>query len=302
MLLINKLFHSKVSFRNRTKIKYIVIHYTANTTSKAGTAYNTACYFRDSSEGSADYIVDDSTVYLCNSNIDKYYSWAVGGSKYTSMTTNEGGKYYGKCTNKNSISVEICSNKKDKSNLNGSAKDWYFTESALSLAAELTKELMDRFNIPIENVIMHHHVTGKVCPNPFCVTQGHLNEWKKFKNRLITKVEESKKEEDEMIDTILIKVNGKDIKINRILKDGRNFIELRGLENAGFNVDYDAKSKLVSLNSSINELPLIVDGKRTSVEAVNIEAHNFCPIRSISSAVDNFDVDFIDNTVNIKTK
>ena len=105
-----------------------------------------------------------------------------------------------------------------------------------------------------------------------------------------------------MIDTTLIKVNGKDIKINRILKDGRNFIELRGLENAGFNVDYDAKSKLVSLNSSIKELPLIVDGKKTSVEAVNIEGHNFCPIRSISSAVGNFDVDFVDNTVNIKTK
>lgn len=300
---INKLFHNKVSFRNGTKIKYIVIHYTAGTTSKAGTAYNTACYFKNSSvEGSADYIVDDGIVYLCNSDIDKYYSWAVGGSKYTSMTTNEGGKYYGKCTNKNSVSIEICSNKKDKSNLNGSAEDWYFTESALSLAAELTKELMKRLNIPIENVIMHHHVTGKVCPNPFCVTQGHLNEWEKFKNRLTTKVEEPKKEEDEMIDTTLIRVNGKDIKINRILKDGRNFIELRGLENAGFNIDYDAKSKLVSLNSSINELPLIVDGKRTSVEAVNIEGHNFCPIRSISSAVGNFDVDFVDNKVNIKTK
>ena len=45
----------------------------------------------------------------------------------------------------------------------------------------------------------------------------------------------------------LLNVRGKVIRVNRILKDGRNFIELRGLENAGFTVGYDPVSKVPSL-------------------------------------------------------
>lgn len=303
-MVINKLFHNKVTLAKNRGIKYIVVHYTAGTTSKKGSAKNTANYFKTSTvQGSADYIVDDEEIYLCNSDIKNQYSWAVGGSKYNYMTTSVGGTYYNNCTNKNSISVEICSNKTNKSNLGSNDIDWYFTNSALNLAAELIRNLMTEYNISIENVLMHHHVTGKVCPNPFCINEAALSKWRAFKNSITnTKNTEVKKEEEEVIDTTLIRVNGKDIKIDRILKDGRNFIELRGLENVGFEVGYEPDSKLVTLKNKYNELPLNIDGNETSVEAVNIEGHNFCPIRSISKAVGNFDVDYKEGKVFITTQ
>ena len=43
--------------------------------------------------GSADFIVDDSEIVQYNSDISHRACWAVGGKKYTSMTTSEGGKY-----------------------------------------------------------------------------------------------------------------------------------------------------------------------------------------------------------------
>jgi N-acetylmuramoyl-L-alanine amidase CwlA len=50
------------SLPNRS-IKYIVIHYTAGVTSKAGTAASTASYFSNASvKASADFIVDDGTI------------------------------------------------------------------------------------------------------------------------------------------------------------------------------------------------------------------------------------------------
>ena len=57
--------------------------------------------------------------------------WAVGGKKYTSMTTSEGGKYYGICTNSNSISIEMCSNKLNTKKLGATDTDWYLTEATI---------------------------------------------------------------------------------------------------------------------------------------------------------------------------
>ena len=165
--------------------KYIVIHYTAGTTSKAGTAKNTAIYFsKPTTKASADFIVDDSNIVQYNPDPTKYYCWSVGGSKYRTMSTSEGGKYYRIVTNSNSVSIEICSSKINKKSLNASDTDWYFTDEVIERAIELTKYLMDLYNIPIENVIMHHSVNGKVCPNPFCVNESALNKWKEFKNRV----------------------------------------------------------------------------------------------------------------------
>lgn len=296
---INTLYHNKRTYLRYRKIEYIVIHYTAGTISKRGSALNIANYFKNStSEGSADYVVDDETVYLCNSDIKNYYSWAVGGSKYVSMSTTEGGKYYGKCTNKNSISIEICSNKTNKNSLFATDTDWYFTDSALRLAAELTRKLMSDYNIPLERVIMHHQVTGKICPNPFCVNQQSLSNWNSFKN-LITTI--SEEEDAEMITETNISVNGKDIKINRILKDGKNYIDIRGLESAGFKIGYNNNTKLITLDNEIKELKLTVDNVETSVEAVNIKGHNYSPIRSISAATKAFVVDYSNNKVVINT-
>jgi N-acetylmuramoyl-L-alanine amidase CwlA len=80
------------------------------------------------------------------------------------MTTSLGGKYYEICTNQNSINIEICSEKVNKKSLLPTDTDWYFTEEAINTAVALTRYLMDKYNIDIDHVIMHHEVNGKPCP------------------------------------------------------------------------------------------------------------------------------------------
>lgn len=170
----------------RNKPMYIAIHYTAGTTSKPGSAINTAIFFKgNKNNGSADYIVDDRDIVQYNPDPSKYYCYAVGGSKYPGKSTSQASMYYKKAVNKNTISIEICSNKTNKKSLKASDTDWYFTEASLANAAKLARYLMELYNIPLERIIMHHHVTGKVCPNPWCLNEGKLNEWNKFKARLV---------------------------------------------------------------------------------------------------------------------
>ncbi|MGN1136978.1 MAG: N-acetylmuramoyl-L-alanine amidase [Oscillospiraceae bacterium] len=168
----------------RRKIEWIVIHYTAGTSSAVGQAYSLAEWFKTganpSNPASSDYIIDDETIVCYNPDIPNRYSWGAGGSKYAKMSTSEGGKYYGKCKNSNCINIEICSNKKNRKSLDANDTDWYFTDSELALAAELVKYLMDTYNIPADHVIMHHHVTGKLCPAMWTHNEAELAGWKKF--------------------------------------------------------------------------------------------------------------------------
>lgn len=216
--------HNTTYKANRT-IKYIVLHYTAGTRSTNGAALSTAVWFMSGNAGgSADYIVDDDTIVQYNPEPKNRYCWAVGGSKYSKMTTAEGGKYYGKCTNTNSISIEMCSRKRNTGNLNANAEDWYLTEKTVNNAVELTKHLMQLYNVPLENVIMHHHVTGKVCPNPWCVKPSCLTEWEKFKNRIIG-------------------------------KDDIDMEELKKLESRVAELEQELKNNKEKVFNSINEVP-----------------------------------------------
>lgn len=95
-------------------------------------------------------------------------------------------------------------------------------------------------------------------------------------------VKETVKEDDEMVETGTISVNGKNIKIDKIVKDGSTFIKLRGLENAGFEVGYDAGSKNLILNNKINELPVVVEGVEHKLPAVNIKGYNYLTVRSFA--------------------
>lgn len=164
-------------------IEWIVLHYTAGTSSKPGTATSTANWFKKTSaQGSADFIVDDNTIVQYNAEIKDRYCWAVGGSKYNKMTTSLGGQYYKQCRNNNSISIEMCSNKVNTATLNAMDTDWYLTTATVNNAILLTQYLMETYNIDINHVIMHHQVTGKVCPNPWTVSEDRLSNWYSFLN------------------------------------------------------------------------------------------------------------------------
>lgn len=162
--------------RNISDIKYLVIHYTANDGDKA---INNAKYFKNNIiKASAHYFVSDDGVV--QSVQDNYVAWAVGGSKYSNCSTTGGGKYYGKCTNSNSISIELCDCKKDgKSN---------FTDKTLDTTIELAKDIIKKYNISVENVIRHFDVTGKLCPKPFVEDE---KQWNDFKSKLVNEQEKA---------------------------------------------------------------------------------------------------------------
>ena len=156
-------------FPNRP-LKYIAIHYTAGTTSKAGSAMAVRNAFNNpkSRDASADFAVDDATIVKINPDIRNYYCWAVGDRK----SSTKGGRLYGTAYNSNTISIEICSNLDKKlseeerkvacKNINHTC--WYYTAAALENARRLVRYLMGKYNIPKERVVRHYDITGKVCP------------------------------------------------------------------------------------------------------------------------------------------
>jgi len=114
--------------------------------------------------------VDDAEVY--RSVPDLTVAWAVGGSKWADCERTGGGRLYGVVTNTNSISIEMCDTRKD--GVYGAS------EETLENAAALARILMDKYNIPLENVVRHFDVTGKHCP-AYMMDEGA---WKAFKARL----------------------------------------------------------------------------------------------------------------------
>lgn len=182
---------------NRTP-QYLAIHFTAGSNSLPGRAqsvYNTFV----SRSASADFAVDDRDIVQFNPDIRNYYCWAVGDTK---NKYSNGGSLYSKATNKNTISIEICSTCTPATSTAVNTPNhsgWSFTEAALDNAAKLAKIIMAKFNIPIERVVRHYDISGKLCPGiigwnneTIYDTNGKAtkdksdsNKWLSFKKRLI---------------------------------------------------------------------------------------------------------------------
>ncbi|MCD8377083.1 MAG: N-acetylmuramoyl-L-alanine amidase [Oscillospiraceae bacterium] len=156
----------KTSAHNTTakagrNIEYLVVHYTAGTTSRAGAAANVAAYFASTdNQASADFIVDDETAVQYNPDLDNRYCWHCGGSRLNT----KGGGLYGACKNANSIGVELCSTNSSGKAAAANDGSWSFTQAVLERGSALLRELMERYGIDAEHVIRHYDVTGKLCP------------------------------------------------------------------------------------------------------------------------------------------
>ena len=182
MEIINKFSTVHTTAKKNRDIKYIVIHYTAGVTSRAGSALNTANYYPQSNNVSADFTVDDTSAVCYNGDITNRYTWHCGGSKYAT----KGSSLYGKCTNANSIGIEICSTNSTEKMQNANDKSYSFTPAVINNAVELVKQLMKWYNIPAENVIRHYDVTGKPCPGiiGWNADSGSEEAWNDFKRRI----------------------------------------------------------------------------------------------------------------------
>lgn len=177
-------------------IKYLAIHYTAGASSAPGRAKNMKNSWEKSKRASADFGCDDRDMVQFNPDLKNYKCWSVGDAK---KTAGGGAQLYGKATNANTISIEMCSNLKagyDHTKVNHDG--WYFTEETLNNAVRLAKILMKKYNIPIERVVRHYTISGKICPgvvgwNDYMLydkdgkkigKKNDSSQWEAFKERL----------------------------------------------------------------------------------------------------------------------
>lgn len=152
--------------RKRKDVKYIVIHYTGN---KGDTAKNNVDYFATSNtrEAGAHFFVDR------NGNVGRSIpmnrtAWAVGGAKYD----NDGGTYYGKCTNYNSVSIELCDFVDKK------------TSKAQRQAVKKLIKYIRKYCPNAKTIIRHFDVNGKSCPARHASndkTSKEYKDWTAFK-------------------------------------------------------------------------------------------------------------------------
>lgn len=185
MKIIKSLIKCNFEPRTNRKIEYIVIHYTAGLSSEKGSALGCAknTFGNPATGASAHYIVDDFDIVQAVEDKDK--AWHCGTKK---------GYKHKYCRNENSIGIEISSNYKGGipkgktyKDLNSADSNWYLTDSAKELAAQLTAELCVKYNLhPNEAVLRHYDITGKDCPSPFVDDnkEGFLG-WLKFKTMVL---------------------------------------------------------------------------------------------------------------------
>ena len=144
---------------------YIVIHYCG----AVGTAKNNVDYFASQKlSASATYFVDEKSIWQCVEDYNK--AWHCGGG----LQGSGGHAFFKKCTNSNSIGIEMCCKKT-------SSGQWYFEPATVENTVELTRYLMQKYNIPADRVIRHYDVTGKICPEPYVRNE---QAWNDFKNML----------------------------------------------------------------------------------------------------------------------
>ena len=210
---INKLL-TKINYQkgNNKQNKYIVIHYVGAT----GTAENNCKYFEKVYRGaSAHYFVGHAgDVWQCveDSNI----AWHCGALIYKHKT----------CRNSNSIGIEMCCKKDSKGN-------WYFEPKTVAATIDLVKELMKKYNIPVENVIRHFDVTGKKCPEPYV---RNTADWNSFKKQLTTTNKTEEKTVNKSVETVAKEViqgkwgNGEDRK-KRLKAAGYDYAKVQAKVN-----------------------------------------------------------------------
>lgn len=170
-----------VTVKKNRPIEYLVIHFTAGTTSKGGKARSFAKYFgKQGTNASADFIVDQEEAVQFNPDIRNQYCWAVGDKLYKTFSTSLGGTLHGKARNANCISIEMCSDKKNTKSLKVSDTDWSISDKVVERTAILAKKLMEEYEIPLDHVIMHHCISGKQCPQPWVRNEECLSNWYEF--------------------------------------------------------------------------------------------------------------------------
>lgn len=152
--------------RNRKDVKYIVIHYTGNA---GDTAKNNVDFFAtgNTKNAGAHFFVSQNGDIGRSIPMNRI-AYAVG-LDYRTGKKGEG-KYYGLCTNSNSVSIELCDNK---------------TKYPSKAQTEAVKNLVKYIRKHCKNantIIRHWDVNGKLCPLKFAYANS--TKWKEFKKEI----------------------------------------------------------------------------------------------------------------------
>lgn len=223
MLQINeKLVKYNFSSRKGTPIKYIVIHDTGNTSIGADANAHFSFFNSGDRQSSAHYFVDDKQILRIIKEEDK--AWHCGDGR---------GKYG--ITNENSIGIEICIN-----------SDGNF-KIAFDTAAQLTAELLKKYNLSMDRVVRHYDASRKNCPN--IMRNDNWALWDDYLDKVRFYFEDEPEKEDTSNDII-------------ISDNISNFIDDVYIAFLHRNPDYDGKlfwynkikSKEATLETFVNSL------------------------------------------------
>lgn len=143
-------------------VSFLVFHYVGS----AGGAESNARYYQNTANvgASAHYFVDHAPgAEVWQSVPETDTAWHCGAKKYVHPS----------CRNANSIGIEMCCHQRTDG-------IWYIDESTMAAAAELGRDIMARYGIPMDHVLRHYDVTGKLCPRPMVDEAA----WADFKKRL----------------------------------------------------------------------------------------------------------------------
>lgn len=154
--------------RSLDSVKYIVIHYTGNDND---TALANCNFFKNSNTRSAGchWFVDRSGA-VCQSIKMNRIAWSVGGFFTQS---NGAGSYYKKCTNTNSVSIEMCD-----------VKSQYPSGAQVSAIKKLIAYIQSECP-NAKTIIRHWDVNGKSCPGRMTGTNNA--EWNRLYSELTGK-------------------------------------------------------------------------------------------------------------------
>ena len=234
---INKLLTPyNLEKKDSRKITYIVIHYVG---ALGGAKANCQYYASKNVGASAHYYVGfDGEIW--QSVEDKNVAWHCGAKKYVHPT----------CRNSNSIGIEMCVRKRNTSTMYASDKDWYFEQATVDSTIALVRELMEKYDIPVEHVLRHYDITSKVCPAPYV---HNKKAWEDFKKALV--VETPIKENTTVVNNVSKSV---DVIAKEVIqgKWGNGSARKEQLTKAGY--DY------VTIQKRVNEL---LGSKTTSTSA-----------------------------------
>ena len=94
------------------------------------------------------------------------------------------------------------------------------TDKTIANAAELVYSLCKQYDIPYDHIIRHYDVMGKKCPAYWVGNDG----LEKFRKQV--------EEVGEVVTDSYMIVDGKKVPVQRILKNGTNYVKIRDVAKA----------------------------------------------------------------------